>query len=140
MTAPSCPYCGKVSDLVTGKTIYPNRFDLHKKQFYNCAPCGAYVGCHSGTTKPLGRLANAELRKAKQAAHSAFDPLWQRKIIKDNMCKSKARSLGYKWLSEQLNIAFEDCHIGMFNVEQCNRVVDICNTIGVYQNDKSKIL
>ena len=31
----------------------------------------AYVGVHKGTDKPLGRLANAELRYWKKRAHAA---------------------------------------------------------------------
>lgn len=120
-----CPYCGNTSKLVTGKEVYPHRHDLHDKYFYTCAPCKAWVGCHPGTTTPLGRLANAELRRAKSKAHAAFDPLWKT-AIKRGRKKKEARSSGYAWLSEQLNIHPDDCHIGMFDVDMCSRVVDVC--------------
>lgn|SRR4030065_715298 len=116
-----CPYCWKPAALVTGDVVYPHRPDLGEKNFYMCYPCSAYVGCHPGTTKPLGRLANAELRKAKQAAHSAFDPLWK----KSGKQKRKA---AYTWLASQLDIHVNDCHIGMFDVEMCRRVVEACRT------------
>ena len=32
----------------------------------------------------------------------------------------------YKWLSEQLGMPRKDTHIGMFDVDQCKRVVEIC--------------
>lgn len=124
--APICPYCQRASLLVTGKTIYPHRPDLVAKKFWQCAPCDAYVGCHppahrngkggqgDGTT-PLGRLANAELRKANRRAHDAFDPLWQ--------ARHMSRQSAYKWLAEQLGISPENCHIGMMDVEGCNAVV-----------------
>jgi len=78
----TCPYCQSAAKLVGGRAIYPHRPDLAAKRFWQCKPCDAYVGCHEAGngqgdgTKPLGRLANAELRKAKKDAHYAFDRLW----------------------------------------------------------------
>jgi len=66
---------------------------------------------------PLGRLANAELRSAKSAAHAMFDPLWKSKKMR--------RSQAYSWLAAQMKIKPEDCHIGMFDVEQCKQVFQI---------------
>lgn len=113
-----CPYCNNPTSLVSAGVIYPHRPDLAASVFYNCAPCKAYVGCHKGTNKPLGRLANRELRTAKLKAHLAFDPIW-----KDNQLTRKE---AYKWLATQLNITNEQCHIGMFDVEQCNQVLEAC--------------
>lgn len=124
---PDCPYCTKPSERVTGKVMYPHRPDLASKIFYRCQPCGAWVGCHPGTETPLGRLADAELRQAKSAAHAAFDPLWKRKAERDGIGKGKARGKGYKWLAQQLGIDPADCHIGMFDAPTCRRVVRICN-------------
>lgn len=127
--APVCPYCNQASARVTGADAYPHRPDLKAKTFYQCAPCRAWVGCHPGTDKPLGRLADAELRAAKQAAHYAFDPLWARVMRRDSISKGEARGRAYAWLAKELGIAPEDCHIGMFDPEQCRRVVRICNGI-----------
>jgi len=113
-----CPYCGKPAELVTGAAIYPRRSDLHGKSFYRCNPCHAYVGCHPGTTNPLGRLANAELRRAKMAAHAAFDPIWKTGRMK--------RGVAYEWLAKRLEINKSDCHIGMFDIETCKRVTEVC--------------
>lgn len=113
-----CAYCGKTAELVGGLTIYPARWDLRDKNFYRCVPCGAYVGCHGLSKTPLGRLANAELRKAKSEAHLHFDKVWKSGI--------KTRSEAYAWLAIQLNIPKEDCHIGYFDVDTCKRVVTLC--------------
>lgn len=121
-----CPYCGADANLVRGDVVYPHRPDLHDLKFWTCDPCFAWVGTHRGTDEPLGRLANAELRKAKIAAHAAFDPLWRRKMQRDGCSKGKARRAGYTWLAGQLGIEFNDCHIGMFDVSMCERVVDLC--------------
>lgn len=115
-----CDYCGNPAPLVTGREVYPHRPDLYAKRFYRCQPCGAWVGCHPGTRRPLGRLANAELRRAKMVAHEAFDPLWRN--------GSGNRTSRYRWLAEQLGIKPEDCHIGMFDEAMCRRVVDVCRS------------
>lgn len=129
MSAPICPYCDNPSRLVGGVSVYRHRKDLALKQFWLCENCDAWVGCHDGTIKPLGRLANKELRDAKQRAHAAFDPLWQAKIRRDRVPKKVARGAGYKWLAGQLGIDREHCHIGMFDVPTCRRVVDICASV-----------
>lgn len=126
MTDLHCDYCGQPASLVSGDVIYPHRRDLAHKQFWHCADCRAWVGCHQGTTNSLGRLANAELRKAKGEAHSFFDPLWRQKIKRQGVKKREARSKAYAWLSEQMGIPPEQTHIGMFDVEQCRRVVELC--------------
>lgn len=115
----SCDYCGGNAPLVTGRDVYPHRPDLYHKRFYKCYPCDALVGCHPGTTAPLGRLANAALRKAKMAAHAAFDPLWRN--------GAGRRSSRYRWLARQLGIRESLCHIGMFDLDMCARVVEVCN-------------
>jgi hypothetical protein len=120
-----CPYCDRPAALVTGAAIYPHRPDLFGLKFWQCAPCDAYVGCHkagahvdgviSDGTLPLGRLANAALRKAKSAAHAAFDPLWKSRSMK--------RGEAYRWLARELGISSANCHIGMFDIDACRAVV-----------------
>ncbi|MDB5885978.1 MAG: hypothetical protein JWR74_2149 [Polaromonas sp.] len=129
---PTCPYCQAPAQLVNGQAIYPHRPDLAGLRFWSCAPCRAYVGCHkagayttiggnkviSDGTLALGRLANAELRRAKQAAHAAFDPCWQGGGV--------PRRRAYAWLAEQMGLKVADMHIGELDVEQCERVVRVC--------------
>jgi hypothetical protein len=112
----TCQYCGKPGELVTGREVYPHRADLAAKPFWACLPCGAWVGCHPGTTKRLGRLANAELRRLRSQAHAAFDPLWK---------NGGRRRDEYRWLAEQMGIAAKDCHMGWFDERQCEQVVAI---------------
>lgn len=109
-----CQYCKQEAKQVTGKEIYPHRPDLHHKDFYQCEPCGAYVGCHPTSTVPLGELADKETRTARQKAHAAFDPIWKNK----EMSRHKA----YHWLSSVLGIKHEKTHIGMFDAETCRKV------------------
>lgn len=127
-----CPYCGSVCCRVSGDVIYPHRPDLRKKLFYQCEPCDAYVGTHQKSGEPLGLPANRELRHARMRAHAAFDPVWRSGRMR--------RDLAYLWLSDQLSVKPKDTHIGMFNVEQCQRVIDAVaslKTISVkYQGEK----
>lgn len=108
-----CPYCGAPSQLTTGAHVYPHRPDLAPKRFYECRPCGAYVGCHPGSDRPLGRLADAELRRWKQRVHAAFDPHW--KIGRG----AYARSRAYARLARDMGIPAAECHTGMFDLARC---------------------
>jgi hypothetical protein len=86
---------------------------------YLCRPCSAWTGTHKPEPKKaLGRLANSELREWKKKAHAAFDPLWKSNYMN--------RHEAYAWLSKQLNIPAEYCHIGMFGVETCKALVIVC--------------
>lgn len=122
--AVTCPYCEQPATFSeTSAHLYGG---CNYGPVWECLPCHAWVGVHKGTNKPLGRLANAKLRRAKQRAHKAFDPLWKRKMERDHLRKKVARGAGYQWLADQLGIPAGDCHIGMFDVETCERVVEVC--------------
>lgn len=121
-----CAECGEQNaELVTGKRIYPHRPDLHGQGFWLCA-CGAYCGCHKGTSFPLGSTAGPLTRKARNAAHAAFDPLWKAKATRDNLPNHVARGAAYLWLAAQLGIEMKDCHISHMNAAQALRVVEVC--------------
>jgi DNA-directed RNA polymerase subunit RPC12/RpoP len=116
---PDCPYCGAKSKMVTGADIYKGRPDLSGLLFYRCVPCDATVGINKKTGLPFGRLANRDLRKAKMAAHDAFDPLW-------NVDGKMTRTEAYAWLSAELGIPPEQCHFGMFDIDTCNKAIAAC--------------
>lgn len=147
--APACPYCGERAQLVTGSHVYPHRPDLYQLKFWACDPCSAHVGCHktgawthdaqgerifSDGTLPLGRLANAELRKAKQRVHEAFDPLWQ-----DASQRTAARLAAYAWLAQEMGLTAAQCHIGCFDVEQCEQAALLADArlAKLYAGDES---
>lgn len=121
-TGKICPYCGDETQLLSDEEVYGQSYG---GKCWVCWPCAAWVGCHKGTDKALGRLANKELRDAKQRAHAYFDILWRAKM-KKGYSKTKARRLAYTWLSEELKIPFHLTHIGMFNLNECKRVVELC--------------
>lgn len=124
MTSINCPYCRAPAQLMSGDKLFPGRFA--DKNFWRCNPCDAHICCHFGTTKPLGRLANAELRRAKTNAHAAFDRLWRAKMMREGCTERQARAGTYAWLAEQMRIPPRDCHIGHMDIATCVRVVEIC--------------
>lgn len=117
----ACPYCEAATLYVNSAEVYGRDYGM----IYLCRPCKAWVGVHKGTSTALGRLANNELREWKKRAHSFFDQLWQRKMSK-GFSKKKARRAAYKWLANELEIDINICHIGMFDVDLCKKVVEIC--------------
>jgi len=116
-----CPYCRAPALLCTGTQVYPHRPDLRHKLFYRCEPCRAWVGCHPNTTTALGRLANAELRAAKQRVHAVFDPHWR-------SAGNRTRSKAYARLASELEIPASECHVGMFDVAMCERAIAVITT------------
>jgi len=124
----TCRYCQQAAQLLHhGAAGYPYHRDYGP--MWVCIPCSAHVGCHPGTTKPLGGLATKKLREWKIKAHAAFDPLWQGKMLRDECSKGQARKAGYHWLSEKLGIPVKMTNIGYFGVEECRKTVEICESI-----------
>lgn len=117
-----CPYCGGKANLVPASTVYKSKkFRKGKLKLWVCEnypECDSYVGCHPGTEIPLGRLANEKLRNLKMEAHKQFDPIWKSGLM--------SRKDAYKWLASMLDIDESECHIGMFNPDMCNKVIQIC--------------
>ncbi len=126
-----CGSCGGEDiKLVTGADIYPRRADLHERNFWRCA-CGAYVGCHSGTEQPYGTPANKELRHLRMRTHELFDPYWE----KHGMTRTEA----YAFLANRLKVPTAECHIGMFDAEQCKRAIQIAQKYERYIEQVMKI-
>ena len=126
----NCDYCGQAAKLVKGSLIYMPHSSVANymnKYYWACFDCGAWVGTHSNSKNhaPLGRLADAELRKLKSECHALFDPLWIRKIELTKCSKSEARKKAYKWLANELGIEMKECHIGMFDNNRCKKAIEV---------------
>jgi hypothetical protein len=120
-----CGYCQTDAVLRRlGQTGYPYAVDYGP--VWVCLFCEAYCGCHEGTEKPLGTLANRELRDARMRAHAAFDPLWKAKMAREQISKSRARKACYFWLATQLGLDVRKTHIAHFDVATCEQVVEAC--------------
>lgn len=101
-----CPYCNKPAKWCDNKEVYGKRYGKSYMCYY-CKDCGAWVGCHQNTRKPLGTMANRELRIWRMKAHSALDPLWK----SGEMTRHKA----YKLIDNK--------HIGESNIDGCKEII-----------------
>lgn len=122
-TAKICPYCGSGVSYTTEYEIYSRTFKDRKVVKCNNYPkCDSYVGCHEDG-RPLGRLANRKLRKAKKQCHALFDRLWM-PIAHIEGVQRFTRKEAYAWLSEKMELHPEYTHIGMFDLEQCEKAIN----------------
>ena len=117
MWSHTCPYCSREAILVDGAMLYPGNSSIATKLFWSCPSCDAHVGCHPGTTKPLGTLADANLRELRVRAHRLLDQLWKTETM--------TRTEAYAWLGGHMGLHPAHCHIGMFTLEQCQQVLEI---------------
>ena len=110
-----CPNCGSPVSLKNSEIVYGKDYGW----IYLCdnyPTCNSFVGTHRGTIKPLGTLANKELRELRKECHRLFDLRWKSGIMN--------RKQAYKLLQEIMNLSEKDAHIAMFNKEQCVFLID----------------
>lgn len=85
------------------------------------SPPGHNGGSQARPRDPATRGVKAEpgseLARARQAAHRAFDPLWQ--------SGKMTRSNAYTDLARRLNLTKAECHMVLFDVATCRRVVEM---------------
>ena len=116
-----CRYCGGVIRLVPAESVYGDsagRRGLAGEMLYQCQNCNARVGCHRGTTRPLGNVANEALRLKRIETHHVFDAFWKSQHM--------TRTGAYRWLSQQMRMPVKQAHIGGFEMDQCQEVIDFC--------------
>ena len=122
MKAPEiCRYCGGKVELVPAGVIYgesTSRLGLTEEKIYLCRTCNARVGCHKGSERPLGNLANEVLRLKRMETHQVFDAFWKR--------RGMTRTQGYRWLAEQMNMPEKCTHIGSFEIDTCEQAIRLC--------------
>jgi hypothetical protein len=116
-----CRYCGGIIRLVPAESIYgesADRLGLKGESIYQCQNCNARVGCHKGTTRPLGNVANETLRLKRIETHNVFDAYWK--------SRKMTRTQAYKWLAKSLGLSDKQAHIGGFEMDECQEVIDLC--------------
>ena len=94
------------------------RLGIENEKFYQCQNCNARVGCHKGSTRPLGNLANEVLRLKRMETHQVFDAFWK--------AQGMSRTQGYKWMAKKLKLPEELAHIGGFEMDQCQKLINLC--------------
>lgn len=109
-----CPYCGSKVELRDSKLVYGRSYGM----IWICSQyplCNAFVGCHKGSNRPLGRLADPILREWKKRAHAVFDPVWKSKRLD--------RGQAYVFLRDAMKMTADEAHVGKFDVPECQRLV-----------------
>ena len=77
-----CRYCGGPVRLIPASLVFgasTERLGQENEMLYQCQNCNARVGCHKGTTRPLGDVANEMLRLKRMETHRVFDEMWRRR-------------------------------------------------------------
>ena len=108
-----CPYCGKEAKWCDNAEVYGKRYGK-SYMCYWCEDCDAYVGCHNNTHKPLGTMANKELREWRMRTHAAVDPLWR--------SGKMARKEVYRKLRKLFG---EEVHIGEADIQRCKDILRV---------------
>ncbi len=111
-----CRYCGSPVVYTSNAEIYGKEYGTGK--CYLCRNCRAFVGVHPGTDTPLGTLANEELREWRKEAHFWFDRIWKKPT------RITTRYNAYGYLARKMGLSREETHIGMFEIEQCKKVIE----------------
>lgn len=117
-----CPYCGSPVILRSADGIY--RENANGTMLYVCKrypACDAYVRTHPGTNRPVGTLANRELRSLRREAHRYFDRLY----LSGMMRKEQA----YEWLAHLIQAPMSEAHIGCLGEYYCRQVIDASRTM-----------
>jgi hypothetical protein len=84
---------------------------------YACAVCKAASGTRADGITPLGRLANAELRKLKKEAYALLSPHLFGDLNK--------RKCVFKRFSEKMGIHADDCRIGHFDEAATLKAIEV---------------
>jgi ssDNA-binding Zn-finger/Zn-ribbon topoisomerase 1 len=115
-----CPECGAPMVLrTTTKHYYGNG---QPRKFYGCTrypECGGAHGAHPNG-EPIGIPADAETKRARMAAHDAFDRLW-----KGELGGTMTRKQAYRELQRVMGMTEEQAHIGRMDKQQCARLVEL---------------
>lgn len=114
----TCPYCNNKAELVLSGVVYGYNVPYCNNLLYICKPCQAWVGTHKKTVIPLGTLANGSLRAKRRETHEKFDRIWKMRHL-------PSRERAYYWLSKKMKIPFEDTHIALFDLRQCEIALSI---------------
>lgn len=120
-----CPYCGRKAVLRSASYIYGENCIQPQKPVYVCSGypehCDAYVGAHEHNLKPMGTMANGELRHLRIEAHHALNAI-------TNAGYMTKKGL-YIWLANKMNLHEKDMHIAQFSFYRCGESIRICDEL-----------
>lgn len=115
-----CVDCNKDVEarLTNGQETYKHRPDLYSLPFWICDICKNFVGTHHNSddkTKPLGVIANKELKQLRVKIHSIIDPIWKSgKEDRKALYARLSKLLGYRYHTAEIR-----------NIEDANRIIEL---------------
>lgn len=120
-----CVECDKdvEAKIVTGSMVYPNNKRVAFDRFWMCNHCKNFVGCHKNANKnqlrPLGVIANKQLKSIRMQIHDIIDPIWREEKLK--------RGEVYALISQELGYQF---HAGeLRSIDEAKRVFEVVENI-----------
>lgn len=129
-----CPYCGSVAVKRSAWKVYgddPPEEGAEEKELWVCSKypdCDSYVSADKNG-KPMGMLADKELRHLRIVAHRYFDEIYKNKIM--------SRSQSYRLLADRLAIPHSCAHIASFNTYRCTETISMAKEI-LHNHPKTK--
>ena len=131
-----CPYCGSLATLRPASVIHGLSDISAGTYLYVCRrwpACDAYVSAHDRTHRPMGTLANGDLRHTKQPLGTlANGDLRHKRILAHHALHSVQTQLGmnrdqsYRWLQTQMGLPGDQVHIAKCGDYRCEQIIRIC--------------
>lgn len=121
-----CDNCKSKNVILTTNSVLYRNSTGRWPYIYYCLDCKASVSCHKNSSVPMGKMADCKTKRLRKKAHRAFDKIWQSKLM--------TRKKAYEWLSKQLCIEQEKCHISLLSKEQLNETIKISELL--MENEK----
>ena len=115
-----CPYCGRQAVLRPAMYVYGERNLDPDNYLYVCGgypACDSYIGAHKKSLRPMGTLADGDLRHKRILAHRLLNQITDQGIM--------GRDAVYQWLAVRLGLSYEDTHIGYFSADLCDKAIDL---------------
>lgn len=116
-----CPYCGAKAQYRPANIIFGKKPEFTGRHYYICSnwpKCDAYVAAHQADKRPMGSLANGDLRHKRLVAH--------RELNKLQHTSGMSKWAVYVWLAAKMGLTSEQAHIGKFTEQQCDQAIRLC--------------
>lgn len=117
----NCPYCGSPAICRPASMVHGDSTLEKGLYLYVCSnwpECDAYVAAHKKDKRPMGTLANGNLRHKRILAHNALKEF--------QISRHMEKWAVYLWLQGKLGLREDQAHIGMFSEKMCDRVIFLC--------------
>lgn len=116
-----CPYCGSAAQLRPASTVHGEQTFSAGSYLYLCSRwpvCDSYVSAHRRNLRPMGTLANGELRHKRIVAHRELERFRKKQGMETWAV--------YLWLQGALGLSEAQTHIALFSEDRCEQVISLC--------------